>query len=119
MIAWSDSIEADTALAYWIAFGPHGPRAKPPPGESRVIFLYTLYGLAAATVLFGAIRFMARPSAPTMSKEWQEATEEYMKVSPSALPHAWFYRILTPGVATKDGAHHWPTWHDDPEPVQA
>ena len=31
--------------AYWIAFGPHGPRALPPPGENWAIFKYTMLGV--------------------------------------------------------------------------
>jgi hypothetical protein len=66
--------------AYWIAFGPHGPRAQTPPGEGTKVFLYTMVGVAAAGVIFGVTRYFARPPPRSMNKEWQLATDEYMKV---------------------------------------
>lgn len=73
---------ADTTRpAYWVAFGPHGPRALPPPGEGLKVFSYTMIGVVAAGLIFGASRMFARGSPSTMNKEWQEATNEYMRVS--------------------------------------
>lgn len=72
------------ATAYWIAFGPHGPRALPPPGESTKIFTYTLIGVAASGVIFALTRHFAGGNPRTMTKEYQEATNEYFKVSSSA-----------------------------------
>jgi cytochrome c oxidase subunit 4 len=67
------------AAAYWIAFGPHGPRAVPPPGEGSKVFIYTMLGVAVSFAAFYAIRLGGRPAPATMSKEWQEATNEYLK----------------------------------------
>ena len=67
-------------IAYWIAFGPHGPRALPPPGEGRTVFIYTMAGVAVAAVLFGATRMFAGAPPKTMTKEYQEASEEYLRV---------------------------------------
>ena len=69
--------------AYWIAFGPHGPRARPPPGENWTVFKYTMYGVGISFVLFLLIRSQARPPPGTMNKEYQEMTNEYLKVRPS------------------------------------
>ena len=66
--------------AYWIAFGPHGPRAGAPPGEGTKIFTYTVLGVVASLVIFLATHHMANPPPGTMTKEWQEATNEYFKV---------------------------------------
>ena len=68
--------------AWWIAFGPHGPRAEAPPGEWGQIWLYTAIGVGASAVLFLGIHSFARPPPRTMTKEWQEATNEYLKVCP-------------------------------------
>lgn len=38
-------------------------------------------GLGATAVLFGGARYFARGSPPTMTREYQEATDEYLKVS--------------------------------------
>ena len=66
--------------AYWIAFGPHGPRAEAPPGENVKIFMYVMAALGATGVIFGAARFFARGQPATMTKEYQEASNEYLKV---------------------------------------
>lgn len=66
--------------AWWIAFGPHGPRAEDPPGEWTKILWYTTIGVAVSAALFFGIHAFARPPPRTMTKEWQEATNEYLKV---------------------------------------
>lgn len=71
--------------AYWIAFGPHGPRAQAPPGENTKVFLYTIIGVLAAGGVFGFTRYFARGTPHTMNKEWQEATNEYLRVSISGI----------------------------------
>ncbi|MCJ1268362.1 Cytochrome c oxidase subunit 5A [Lobaria immixta] len=65
--------------SYWIAFGPHGPRALPPPGEGKMVFGYTMLGIGISAVIFWLIRLMARPAPSTMNKEYQEATNEYLR----------------------------------------
>lgn len=45
------------------------------------MFLYTMLGVAAAGVIFGVTRAFARGPPSTLNKEWQEATNEYVKVS--------------------------------------
>ncbi|KXL49643.1 hypothetical protein M433DRAFT_151695 [Acidomyces richmondensis BFW] len=76
---WNELTMQEKKAAYWIAFGPHGPRALPPPDEGRKVFLYVVYGLIASSVLFGITRHFARPPPRTMTKEWQEASNEYLK----------------------------------------
>lgn len=66
--------------AYWIAFGPHGPRALPPPGENWYIFRMTMLGVGISFIIFCAIRAMARPAPKTMNAQYQEMTNEYLKV---------------------------------------
>lgn len=68
-------------VAWWIAFGPHGPRAGSPPGEWTKIWLYTAIGVGASAALFFFIHSFARPPPRSMTKEWQEATNEYLRVS--------------------------------------
>lgn len=74
-------VDVDTILAYWIAFGPYGPRAEAPPGEGwRLVKLVSGFLVASAVTFWGTRQF-AGPPPKTMSKEWQEASNEYLKVS--------------------------------------
>jgi cytochrome c oxidase subunit 4 len=83
----SRSANRASITAYYIAFGPHGPRALPPPGEGMKIFSYTIVGLLAAFALFAFTRSMAKPPPKTMTKEYQEMSNEYLKVrTPSTSP---------------------------------
>lgn len=66
--------------AYWIAFGPHGPRALPPPGENWYVFKLTMLGVGISFIIFCAIRSLARPAPKTMNSQYQEMTNEYLKV---------------------------------------
>jgi hypothetical protein len=76
-----DTLADNLSTAWWIAFGPHGPRAETPPGEWGRVWAYTGIGVAVSAVLFLSVSTFARPPPRTMTKEWQEATNEYLKVS--------------------------------------
>ena len=73
--------------AYWIAFGPHGPRALPPPGEGKKVAAYTAAGVLFSFIIFVTVRSFANPAPRTMTKEWQEATNEYLKERKPYLPN--------------------------------
>lgn len=70
----------NASTAYWVAFGPHGPRALPPPGEGKKVTLYVFAALFASLAIFSTMRMFAKPAPHTMNKEWQEAANEYLKV---------------------------------------
>ncbi|KAF2238409.1 cytochrome c oxidase polypeptide 5 [Viridothelium virens] len=78
-VDWHEMTLQEKKAAYWIAFGPHGPRAGTPPGENWKVFSYTLVLLAVATGVFALTRHFARPPPKTMTKEYQEQTNEYLK----------------------------------------
>ncbi|KIX08932.1 cytochrome c oxidase polypeptide 5, mitochondrial [Rhinocladiella mackenziei CBS 650.93] len=82
-VDWHEMTLQEKKAAWWIAFGPHGPRAETPPGEWTKVFLYTALGLAVSGVLFVIVQSFARPPPRTMTKEWQEATNEYLKAEKS------------------------------------
>jgi cytochrome c oxidase subunit 4 len=71
--------------AYYIAFGEHGPRSISPPGEGWKVAAYTAIGVGVSFAVFVAIRMFAGPAPSTMNKEYQEATNEYLKVCLSFL----------------------------------
>lgn len=72
-------------IAYWIAFGAHGPRAVTPPGEGWKVLGYTLGAIAVSFGIFAGARAFARGPPATMTKEYQEASNEYLLVR-SPLP---------------------------------
>lgn len=69
-----------SVTAYYIAFGPHGPRALPPPGEGTKIFGYTIVGILVSLGLFTFAHIMAKPPPRSMTQEYQEMTNEYLRV---------------------------------------
>jgi len=77
--SWQELTIQEKKAAYWIAFGPHGPRAGSPPGENMKVFTGVMLGLGATTVLWIIIRMSAKGDPATMTKEYQEATNEYLK----------------------------------------
>lgn len=95
--------------AYWIAFGPHGPRAMPPPDEGRRVALYTAVGVAVSFAIFATMRMFAKPAPRTMSKEYQEASNEYLKVREAAASRrlSWKEPILTFLAGPKRRAPYW------------
>ena len=99
--------------AYWIAFGPHGPRALPPPGENWYVFRMTMYGIGVSLLLFVAIRSQARPAPKTMNAQYQEMTNEYLKVrnGQACLRHRFaFLKLYSTNndfsLETKNRTHH-------------
>ncbi|OAQ71137.1 cytochrome c oxidase polypeptide V precursor [Pochonia chlamydosporia 170] len=75
---WSELTLQEKKAAYWIAFGPHGPRAVDPPGTNARVAWGVAVGLAASFAIFAAIRSVAKPEPHTMSKEYQEASNELL-----------------------------------------
>ncbi|KAM4066944.1 hypothetical protein HRG_000954 [Hirsutella rhossiliensis] len=76
---WNELTIQEKKAAYWIAFGPHGPRAVDPPGTNARIAWTVAMGLAASLAIFGTIRSFAKPAPHTMSQEHQEAANEMLK----------------------------------------
>ncbi|EPQ27294.1 uncharacterized protein PFL1_05217 [Pseudozyma flocculosa PF-1] len=74
---WKELSVDEKKAAYFVSFGPHGPR-KPitQPGQGAKT-LGGVIGLIGATVgLFYWLRTLAAAPPRTMTKEWQEATNE-------------------------------------------
>ncbi|KAF2796424.1 COX4-domain-containing protein [Melanomma pulvis-pyrius CBS 109.77] len=83
-VDWKEMTLQEKKAAYYIAFGPHGPRRPPPPDEGRKVFFLSMAIIGAACVVFSITRMFANPQRPrTMTKEWQEASEEYLKAQGS------------------------------------
>ncbi|KAF5364657.1 hypothetical protein D9758_005531 [Tetrapyrgos nigripes] len=67
----------EIVLTYYVSFGPHGPRAPvSKPGDNFKIFLSTMALVGVSGILFYAIRAFSPEPPRTISKEWQEASNE-------------------------------------------
>ncbi|PIG87554.1 cytochrome c oxidase subunit V [Aspergillus arachidicola] len=78
-VDWHQMTLQEKKAAYWIAFGPHGPRAQAPKGEGLRIAVKVAQLTAVSVAVFYVIHLFAKPQPKTMSKEWQEASNEYAK----------------------------------------
>ncbi|KAF8584122.1 COX4, subunit IV of cytochrome c oxidase [Ramaria rubella] len=74
---WKELSLDEKKAAYYVAFGPHGPRTpKNPPGTGIKVVLGTVGLLGASGLLFSLARSQAAPPPKSMTKEWQEASNE-------------------------------------------
>ncbi|KAI8328774.1 cytochrome c oxidase subunit IV, partial [Chlamydoabsidia padenii] len=77
---WKVLSTDEKKAAYYIAFGPHGPREPiTGPGHTQKVIGGTLAVLAVSGVLFAAIRSQGKETPITVNKEWEAATNEYLK----------------------------------------
>ncbi|KAK0385589.1 hypothetical protein NLU13_6767 [Sarocladium strictum] len=76
--SWTELTVQEQKAAYWIAFGPHGPRAVDPPGTGARVAWGVAIGLGVSFAIFGTIRMFAKPAPHTMTKEYQEMSNEFL-----------------------------------------
>jgi len=77
---WSTLSLDEKKASYWIAFGPHGPREPfHAPGNGFKVFTGVVIVLAVSTGLFYLTRHYGHEKPRTLNKEWEEATNEYLK----------------------------------------
>jgi len=77
---WKTLSIDEKKAAYYVAFGPHGPRAPTSaPGEGFKVFLASTALVGLGGVLFYVTHFFAAPPPKTLTKEWQEASNERAK----------------------------------------
>lgn len=93
--------------AYWIAFGPHGPRAEDPPGTNARVAWGVAAGLGVSVAIFATIRMFAKPPPHTMTKEYQEMSNEYLIVCATCKYPRPFSRANLTSTGTKSRPHHW------------
>ncbi|KAI0723794.1 cytochrome c oxidase subunit IV-domain-containing protein [Cerioporus squamosus] len=74
---WKTLSIDEKKAAYYVAFGPHGPRAPVnPPGTLPKVFAGVAACIAATAVIFFSIRASAPAPPRTLTKEWEEASNE-------------------------------------------
>ncbi|KAI8139966.1 cytochrome c oxidase subunit IV [Fennellomyces sp. T-0311] len=77
---WKVLSTEEKKAAYYIAFGPHGPREPiTQPGHGAKVLGGIAAVMAASAGLFYVIRVNGQEKPQTFTKEWQEATNEYLK----------------------------------------
>lgn len=77
---WKELTDAEKKAAWYISYGAWGPR-KPihPQGEVKKITTGVLAIIAVAGAIFATSRYLSEGLPHTMSREWQEATNERLK----------------------------------------
>ncbi|CAG8640550.1 24737_t:CDS:2, partial [Cetraspora pellucida] len=77
---WNKLSIDDKRAAYYISFGPHGPREPlTGPGHTGKVFIGIGGVLAASLALFYVTKVLVPEQPKTLTKEWQEATNEKMR----------------------------------------
>lgn len=93
---WSELTDYEKKAAWFISYGAWGPRRPVhPPGEVKKIVLGVLAVLGAAGLLFASFRVSAPPPPRTMSKEWQEASNEILAAN-KANPFTGYNQVQSP-----------------------
>ena len=103
----------DDVLVYYINFGPHGPRAEKvrdgwqvAGGVATCVFISFIifWGLrqySIALLLMNVDDLVSPPPPRTMTREWQEATNQRMKelgIEPISGPGSEGYKVGSPRV---------------------
>lgn len=92
-LPWQDLTPAEKKAAYYISFGEWGPR-KPlhGPGDAAKVFWGVTGGVVISAALYAIILSFATPDPVSMTREWQEASDEYLK-SKNANPFTGYSQI--------------------------
>ncbi|KAG0072924.1 Cytochrome c oxidase subunit 5A [Linnemannia elongata] len=79
---WTKMTTEQKKAAYWVAFGLHGARTPlTGPGHALKVAAGTTAVVGAAGALFLWIRSKGGEKPTTMTKEWQEASNEYARAN--------------------------------------
>ncbi|KAK6205401.1 cytochrome-c oxidase subunit VA [Scheffersomyces amazonensis] len=92
-LPWQELTPAEKKAAYYISFGEWGPR-RPlyGPGDQAKVVYGVLGGIFASIVIYAGIRAISAPAPATVNREWQEASDEYLK-SKNANPFTGYSQI--------------------------
>lgn len=91
---WKDLLVEEKKAAYYISFGEWGPR-KPlhAPGDAQFIVLVVSGSIVASMLIYlGITSYIAAPGPSTMNREWQDASDEYLK-SKNANPFTGYSQV--------------------------
>ncbi|ODV57953.1 cytochrome c oxidase subunit Vb, partial [Ascoidea rubescens DSM 1968] len=90
---WKELTPEEKKAAWYISYGEWGPRRPVhQKGDGLKIFGGVVLGLGIASGLFVLFRLNAPAQPKTMTREWQEASDEYLK-SKNANPFTSYSQI--------------------------
>ncbi|GAA5991980.1 hypothetical protein JCM5350_001865 [Sporobolomyces pararoseus] len=75
---WKELSLDEKKASYYVAFGPHGPR-EPIQAEAGKTIAGVAAAVAVGGIIFYALRKGGAETPKTVSKEWQEASNEMLK----------------------------------------
>ncbi|KAK3835852.1 MAG: cytochrome c oxidase subunit IV [Linnemannia elongata] len=79
---WSKMTVDQKKAAYWVAFGPHGARTPlTGPGHAVKVVAGASAVVGVSGALFLWIRAKGNERPTTLTKEWQEASNEYARAN--------------------------------------
>ena len=77
---WKELSVDEKKAAYYVAFGPHGPRTPTSkPGDLMKILVGTSALVGVGATLYLTFKSLAPPAPRTINKEWEEASTERAK----------------------------------------
>lgn len=94
--SWKELTNQEKKAAWYISYGAWGPR-KPvhPPGSAKKIFGGITGVIIGALGLFGIAKWIAADPPASMSKEWQEKSNEQLKQN-KANPFSGYDQVQSP-----------------------
>ncbi|ODQ78196.1 hypothetical protein BABINDRAFT_9424 [Babjeviella inositovora NRRL Y-12698] len=91
--SWSELTKDEKRAIWFIHYGPYGPRKPLYTAEDKVwIAKAVVISLAFCGGLYAFLRSFAAPPPKTMTREWQEASDEYLK-SKNAEPFSGYSQV--------------------------
>ncbi|GAA5866985.1 hypothetical protein JCM3774_003746 [Rhodotorula dairenensis] len=75
---WKELSLDEKKAAYYVAFGPHGPR-EPIQADGGKTFVGVTAAVAVAGLIFYFVRKGGKETPATLTREWQEATDERLR----------------------------------------
>lgn len=79
-LSWGELTVAEKKAAYYISYGEWGPRTPLyTSGDKSRVFWGVFAGMGAGVLLYAFFRQFAAGEPVSMNREWQEASDEYLK----------------------------------------
>ncbi|POY72958.1 putative Cytochrome-c oxidase [Rhodotorula taiwanensis] len=75
---WKELSLDEKKAAYYVAFGPHGPR-EPIQAETGKTVVGVTAAVAVAGLIFYFVRKGGKETPATLTREWQEAADERLR----------------------------------------